>query len=96
MGTYNTELYFGELIGEIECMIEYDYTPAQAGRLYGPPENCYPDEPAEVDITDVHIQGITLSKGLQALLIGELNELEQLKIDIIEYEEEKAAERDEP
>ena len=53
-------------------------------------ELCFP---AEVDITDVRIEGITLSLELATMLVGELNSIEQLKI---EYEEELIAERYEP
>ena len=93
MGTYKTELDFGMLLGEVPCVIEYDYTPMQYNRYSGPPELCFP---AEVDITDVRIEGITLSLELATMLVGELNSIEQLKIDIIEYEEELIAERYEP
>lgn len=95
-GTYNTELYMGEILGDVPCVIVYDYTPRQAGRYSGPPESCYPDEPAEVDITNVVFQGVVLSPERLSLVVGELNELEQLKIDIIEHEEELEAEGCEP
>lgn len=36
-------------IAGIPCQIEVThYIPHQPGRTYGPPEHCYPDEPAEI------------------------------------------------
>jgi len=35
--------------------VKYDYTPADPGRLYGPPEHCYPASCEEIDITSVTI-----------------------------------------
>lgn len=35
-----------ELVLSFDCSV----TPAVRGRCYGPPEDCYPDEPAEVEI----------------------------------------------
>ena len=45
-------------LGESECLIEFEFTPGRAGRYFGPPEDCYPDEPAEVTILQVLINGI--------------------------------------
>lgn len=36
---------------------EYEFTPGRAGRYFGPPEDCCPDEPAEVTILQVFING---------------------------------------
>lgn len=36
---------------------EVDYTPGTPGRYYGPPENCYPDEPSETEITALTVDG---------------------------------------
>jgi hypothetical protein len=38
---------------EIEVVVEYDYHKGSPGRLSGPPENCYPPEPAYVEIISV-------------------------------------------
>lgn len=45
------EMDFGPL-GEQTVMVGYHYTPATPGRTSGPPENCYPDEPDEIELTD--------------------------------------------
>lgn len=37
----------------IDLEVLGDYTPAVKGRMYGPPEDCYPDEPAEFDMQEV-------------------------------------------
>ena len=41
--------------------VEYDATPGCPGRYYGPPENCYPDEPAEVETTNVYMTNLEIS-----------------------------------
>ena len=38
---------------EIEVVVEYDYHKGSPGRLSGPPERCYPPEPAYVEIINV-------------------------------------------
>jgi hypothetical protein len=43
------------VLGERTARIWYFYTPEQRGRYSGPPEDCYPDEPAEVDISRVEV-----------------------------------------
>ena len=40
---------------ELEVEVEYEYSPFVAGRLSGPPEDCYPDEPEELTISAVYI-----------------------------------------
>jgi hypothetical protein len=35
-------------------MVEYEYEPGSPGRYSGPPENCYPDEPAQLMICGVY------------------------------------------
>lgn len=37
--------------------VEVEYTPGQRGRFSGPPEKCYPDEPSELNIVQVLING---------------------------------------
>lgn len=34
----------------VEVPITGHFTPGVRGRLYGPPENCYPDEPSELEL----------------------------------------------
>lgn len=35
---------------DFECEIEYSYIPGDPGKLYGPPEDCYPPEAPEIEI----------------------------------------------
>lgn len=35
---------------ETDITVAYTYTPGREAQLYGPPENCWPAEPAEVEI----------------------------------------------
>ena len=40
-------------LGEWEAVITGVFTPGDPGRTYGPPEDCYPPEGAEFEITGV-------------------------------------------
>ena len=50
MSTITWTVDFG-VLGEHDVEIEYDYSPGRSGVTSGPPERCYPDEPAEVEFT---------------------------------------------
>jgi hypothetical protein len=39
-----------DMFGSIDFTIEYEYSPFRPGRYSGPPEDCYPDEPEELEI----------------------------------------------
>lgn len=41
----------------LDLIVTLNYYPANPGKIYGPPENCYPPEPAEVDILSVRLKG---------------------------------------
>jgi hypothetical protein len=46
---------------EIDVEVDCAATPGNPGRLYGPPEKCYPPEPGEVEILAIRsAQGATL------------------------------------
>ena len=59
MGTTTAETYFTFLTEdkeyEVEIEIEYYFEGGSAGRYYGPPEDCYPDENPEVDFNESDI-----------------------------------------
>jgi len=38
---------------EVEYRVEANFTPGAPGKLSGPPEDCYPDEPSEIEYTRV-------------------------------------------
>jgi len=42
---------------EIELNLEGYYTPGTPGKLYGPPEDCYPDEPEDAELEAVLLDG---------------------------------------
>jgi hypothetical protein len=55
MGTKSFETTV-ELEGnEVEVTVEYSYSPGTPGKFYGPPENCYPDEPAECEVEVIYL-----------------------------------------
>lgn len=47
--------------GECDCDISFNYLPGNPGRISGPPEHCYPPEPAEVEIISVVYRGVYLT-----------------------------------
>ena len=78
---------FGPL-GEQEVTVRYYYTPADPGKTSGPPENCYPPEPSEIEIEDAfcHI----LSDGGNAILLSAFDNLmfwEEIERSIEEHEQ---------
>lgn len=42
-------LRFPFYVEDAECEVHCTYTPGHPGKLYGPPEDCYPPEPAETE-----------------------------------------------
>lgn len=38
---------------DLEVLITFDYTPYDPGRTSGPPENCYPPEGGDAEITSI-------------------------------------------
>jgi hypothetical protein len=43
--------------GDTELTVEYEFTPGQRERIYGEPENCYPELPPECNVINVLING---------------------------------------
>lgn len=43
----------------VEVDVDFHWSPGDPGRLSGPPEDCYPPEPDEVEINDVTILKVT-------------------------------------
>ena len=48
---------FERTIDGLELRIEAVVMPGRPGRYYGKPEDCYPDEPAEVEEVSVFFEG---------------------------------------
>jgi hypothetical protein len=40
---------------EVDVTVEYSYAPGSPGKTYGPPEDCYPPEGAEVEVLKVYL-----------------------------------------
>lgn len=56
----------------IDASVTFDYYPGRPGVYSGPPEKCYEDEPDELEVTRVLVDG---AEWLQALTEPELEEL---------------------
>ena len=88
---------------DVEYRVVGNYSPGDPGKTYGPPENCYPPESAEVEITDVfELEGktstrIDIGDFLESLTDEQDSQLqEQLIMQGEEYGsdlEDEAAER---
>jgi hypothetical protein len=71
--------------GDAEIVVEYDYFKGSPGRTYGPPELCYPSEPAHVEIIAVMYGGVTITDNLSE------SQIESLEQEIEEHLTERAA-----
>lgn len=49
---------------ELEINVEFDATPFDPGNTYGLPENCYPAEGGEIEITAVFLNGVAIDPPL--------------------------------
>lgn len=52
---HRTFLNLGDCGEEVEVDIEYKYSPGRPAKTYGPPEDCYPEEPAEVELLSIRM-----------------------------------------
>ena len=50
-----------------EMEVTGDYTPGKPAYVTGPPEDCYPEEPAEFDIEEVTVGGVSVYSMLECL-----------------------------
>jgi hypothetical protein len=58
-------------IGEDTCVtVHYTYSPGDSGNTWGPPEKCWPPEPAELDITKVMLGPHDITQFLSEADLG--------------------------
>jgi len=73
--------------GELDTIVECVVYPGMPGKTYGRPEDCYPSEPAEVEIQKVVVDGEE-HDGKE--VSWELVRLEDIEADAVMAAEEKA------
>jgi len=62
--------------GLLDARVFYSYTPGRPAQLYGPMEDCYPEEGAEVEILGVIVDGRSLN--LDHEWLSDLEAMEEL------------------
>ena len=88
--TYTIDL---GLLGEVDVEVDYFYDPGTPGRYSGPPENCYPDEPAELELVAVRHELLSPRAAEEVLKVLEENgDLEQCVAEELADEDAAAAE----
>jgi hypothetical protein len=66
-------------------IVVHEYRPAIPGRTYGPPEDCYPEDPAELDYTVFNENGDTVNLSNYMIDLVEDVILEHFKAEAEAY-----------
>ena len=71
---------------DVTYRIDAKVTPGSPAKLSGSPENCYPEEPAEVEITDVYqVYDVKGNKVGKLDLKSFIDNLEETQLEYLEY-----------
>jgi hypothetical protein len=58
----------------LEWTAKGEYFPGDPGRCSGPPENCYPPEPPEVNLSELKLNGKDFSELLESDLVEDIQD----------------------
>jgi len=70
-------------IDDIDFDVYFDFSKGCAPKLWGPPENCYPGEADEVELTGVYLD-VPKGDGFDLMRVLSEEVLEQIETDILE------------
>jgi hypothetical protein len=93
MSTITHRIDLGDL-GEVDLLIEYEYTPGAPGKCYGPPEACYPPEDDEISFISVKLWGEYPTGQFFEKLAQFLEDDDALVQKIVQQEQERDDEGD--
>ena len=82
--------YLGD--DEIEAVVEYSFSPELPAKTYGPMDDCYPAEAAEIEIESVTFNGRDIYSSLSAETKEQIETeaLEHAVNAAIDFDEQKA------
>jgi len=83
---HRTFLNLGDCGEEVEVDIEYKYSSGRPAKTYGPPEDCYPEEPPEAELLTARIVGDSKLFDLMSMITDSAVERIQQEIYEAEYE----------
>lgn len=63
--------YTHETALELDCTVYYDYRPGRPAKILGPPEDCYPEDPEELEITKIVFRTNGLEWEVSGTELGE-------------------------